>query len=44
MSLFVMWGYNWLNRKKEVQCLAESITDDRGCEFEDMGDVSPLFR
>lgn len=44
MSLFAMWDYNRLNSKKEAQCLAEKITDDRGCEFKDMGDASPLFR
>lgn len=43
-SLFAMWDYNRLNKKKEAQCVAENITDDRGCEFEDMGDTSPLFR
>jgi hypothetical protein len=43
-SLFAMWDYNRLNKKKEAQCVAENITDDRGCEFEDMGDASPLFR
>ncbi|KAG1798490.1 major facilitator superfamily domain-containing protein [Suillus plorans] len=44
MSLFAMWNYNRLNKKKEAQCLAENISDDRGYEFEDMGDASPLFR
>ncbi|KAG1896884.1 major facilitator superfamily domain-containing protein [Suillus fuscotomentosus] len=44
MSLFAMWNYNRLNKKKEAQCLAENISDDRGYEFEDMGDDSPLFR
>jgi MFS family permease len=44
MSLFAMWDYNRLNKKKEAQCLAENITDDRGYEFQDMGDASPLFR
>ncbi|KAG1830553.1 major facilitator superfamily domain-containing protein [Suillus variegatus] len=43
-SLFAMWDYNRLNKKKEAQCLAENISDDRGYEFEDMGDASPLFR
>ncbi|KAG1845305.1 MFS general substrate transporter [Suillus subalutaceus] len=44
MSLFAMWNYNRLNRKKEAQCLAENITNDRGYEFQDMADASPLFR
>ncbi|KAG2061068.1 MFS general substrate transporter [Suillus hirtellus] len=44
MSLFAMWDYNRLNKKKEAQCLAENIGEDRGYEFEDMGDDSPLFR
>ncbi|KAG1736555.1 major facilitator superfamily domain-containing protein [Suillus lakei] len=44
MSLFAMWNYSRLNKQKEAQCLAENITDDRGYEFEDMGDSSPLFR
>ncbi|KAG2107174.1 MFS general substrate transporter [Suillus discolor] len=44
MSLFSMWNYNRLNKKKEAQCLAENIGEDRGYEFEDMGDDSPLFR
>ncbi|KAG1798489.1 MFS general substrate transporter [Suillus plorans] len=44
MSLFAMWDYNRLNKKKEAQCLAENISEDRGYEFEDMGDDSPLFR
>ncbi|KAG1857897.1 MFS general substrate transporter [Suillus tomentosus] len=44
MSLFAMWNYNRLNKKKEAQCLAENIGEDRGYEFEDMGDDSPLFR
>jgi hypothetical protein len=44
MSLFAMWNYNRLNKKKEAHCLAENITDDRGYEFENMGDASPLFR
>ncbi|KAG1896882.1 major facilitator superfamily domain-containing protein [Suillus fuscotomentosus] len=43
-SLFAMWDYNRLNKKKEAQCLAENIGDDREYEFEDMGDTSPLFR
>ncbi|KAG1857900.1 MFS general substrate transporter [Suillus tomentosus] len=43
-SLFAMWDYNRLNKKKEAQCLAENIGDDREYEFEDMGDASPLFR
>ncbi|KAG1738423.1 major facilitator superfamily domain-containing protein [Suillus paluster] len=43
-SLFAMWNYNRLNEKKEAQCLAKNITDDRGHAFEDMGDASPLFR
>lgn len=43
-SLFAMWDYNRLNKKKEAQCLAENITDDRGYEFQDMGDASPLYR
>ncbi|KAG2075429.1 MFS general substrate transporter [Suillus decipiens] len=43
-SLFAMWDYNWLNEKKEAQCMADGITDDRGYEFQDMGDASPLFR
>ncbi|KAG1901516.1 uncharacterized protein F5891DRAFT_1172527 [Suillus fuscotomentosus] len=44
MSLFAMWDYNRLNKKKEGQCEAENISDDRGYEFEDMGNDSPLFR
>ncbi|KAG0699255.1 major facilitator superfamily domain-containing protein [Suillus ampliporus] len=44
MSLFAMWNYNRLNKKKEAQCLAENITNDREHEFKDMGDDSPLFR
>ncbi|KAG2369029.1 MFS general substrate transporter [Suillus spraguei] len=44
MSLFAMWDYNRLNKKKEAQCLADDITDDKGYEFQDMGDASPLFR
>ncbi|KAG1866149.1 MFS general substrate transporter [Suillus subluteus] len=44
MSLFAMWNYNRLNKKKEAQCLAENITNDRGYEFQDMADASPLFR
>ncbi|KAG2075430.1 MFS general substrate transporter [Suillus decipiens] len=44
MSLFAMWDYNRLNKKKEAQCLADDITDDKGYEFRDMGDASPLFR
>ncbi|KAG1863942.1 major facilitator superfamily domain-containing protein [Suillus tomentosus] len=44
MSIFAMWNYNRLNRKKEAQCLAENIGDDRIHEFKDMGDASPLFR
>lgn len=44
MSLFAMWDFNRLNKKKQAQCLAENITNDRGHEFEDMGDASPLFR
>ncbi|KAG1866133.1 MFS general substrate transporter [Suillus subluteus] len=43
-SLFAMWDYNRLNKKKEAKCLAENITDDRGYEFQDMGDASPLYR
>jgi hypothetical protein len=39
-----MWNYNRLNKKKEAQCLAENITNDRKDEFKDMGDASPLFR
>jgi len=39
-----MWDYNRLNKNKEAQCLTENITDDRGYEFQDMGDASPLFR
>ncbi|KAG2145317.1 MFS general substrate transporter [Suillus bovinus] len=44
MSFFAMWDYNRLNKKKEAQCLAGNISDDRAYEFEDMGDASPLFR
>lgn len=44
MSMFAMWNYNRLNKKKEAECLAENITDDRRDEFKDMGDASPLFR
>jgi len=43
-SVFAMWNYNRLNKKKEAQCLAENITYDRRDEFKDMGDASPLFR
>ncbi|KAG2369022.1 major facilitator superfamily domain-containing protein [Suillus spraguei] len=43
-SLFAMWDYNRLNKKKEAQCLADDIADDKGYEFKDMGDASPLFR
>ncbi|KAG2746054.1 hypothetical protein P692DRAFT_20876555 [Suillus brevipes Sb2] len=39
MSLFAMWPYNRLNRTASDG----KITDDRGYEFEDMGDASPLF-
>ncbi|KAG2369021.1 major facilitator superfamily domain-containing protein [Suillus spraguei] len=44
MSLVAMWNYNRLNKKKEAQCLADDITDDKGYEFQNMGDASPLFR
>ncbi|KAG1877062.1 MFS general substrate transporter [Suillus tomentosus] len=44
MSIFAMGNYNRLNRKKEAQCLAENIGDDRRYEFKDMGDAIPLFR
>ncbi|KAG1793326.1 uncharacterized protein HD556DRAFT_1443761 [Suillus plorans] len=44
MSIFAMWNYNQLNRKKEVRCLAENIGDNRRYEFKDIGDASPLFR
>ncbi|KAG2132980.1 MFS general substrate transporter [Suillus clintonianus] len=44
MSVFAMLDYNRLNKKKEALCLAENITEDRGYEFKDMGDASPLFR
>ncbi|OAX37882.1 MFS general substrate transporter [Rhizopogon vinicolor AM-OR11-026] len=44
MSMFAMWDYNRLNKKKETQCREENITDDRRDEFRDMGDASPLFR
>ncbi|KAG2348123.1 MFS general substrate transporter [Suillus weaverae] len=44
MSLFAMWDYSRLNKKKEALCLAGNITDDIGYEFQDMGDTSPLFR
>ncbi|KAG2369031.1 major facilitator superfamily domain-containing protein [Suillus spraguei] len=36
--------YVGLNKKKEAQCVADDIADDRGYEFRDMGDASPLFR
>ncbi|KAG2075432.1 MFS general substrate transporter [Suillus decipiens] len=44
MSLFAMWNYNRLNKKKEAECLADEISDEKGYEFQDMGDASPLFR
>ncbi|KAG2075431.1 MFS general substrate transporter [Suillus decipiens] len=43
-SLFAMWDYNGLNKEKETQSLADDIIDDKGYEFQDMGDASPLFR
>ncbi|KAG2145318.1 MFS general substrate transporter [Suillus bovinus] len=43
MSFFAMWDYNRLNKNKEAQCLAGNIGEDKGYEFEDMGDASPLF-
>ncbi|KAG1751365.1 MFS general substrate transporter [Suillus paluster] len=44
LSLFSMWNYDRLNKKKQAQCLAEGITDSRRDDFKDMGDASPLFR
>ncbi|KAG2363325.1 MFS general substrate transporter [Suillus spraguei] len=44
LSLFAMWDYGRLNKKKEAQCQAEGLTDSRSNEFKDMGDDSPLFR
>ncbi|KAG1771632.1 MFS general substrate transporter [Suillus placidus] len=44
LSLFAMWDYSRLNKKKEAQCQAEGLTDSRRNEFKDMGDASPLFR
>jgi len=44
MSLFAMWDFNRLNKKKVAQCQAEGITEDRSNEFKNMGDASPLFR
>ncbi|KAG1821238.1 MFS general substrate transporter [Suillus variegatus] len=44
LSLFAMWDYSRLNKKKEAQCQAEGLTDSRKNEFRDMGDASPLFR
>ncbi|KAG1758818.1 MFS general substrate transporter [Suillus occidentalis] len=44
LSLFAMWDYDRLNKKKEVQCQAEGLTNSRRNEFQDMGDASPLFR
>ncbi|OAX38186.1 MFS general substrate transporter [Rhizopogon vinicolor AM-OR11-026] len=43
-TLFTMWNFNRLNKKKEAQCQAEGITEDRSSEFTNMGDDSPLFR
>ncbi|KAG2148656.1 MFS general substrate transporter [Suillus bovinus] len=44
LSLFAMWDYRRLNKKKEAQCKAEGLSDSRKHEFRDMGDASPLFR
>ncbi|KAJ8588252.1 MFS general substrate transporter [Rhizopogon salebrosus TDB-379] len=44
LSLFAMWDFNRLNKKKEARCLAEGITEERSDEFRNMGDASPLFR
>ncbi|KAG1871251.1 MFS general substrate transporter [Suillus subalutaceus] len=44
LSLFAMWDYGRLNKKKKAQCQAQGLTDSRRDEFKDMGDASPLFR
>ncbi|TFK44128.1 major facilitator superfamily domain-containing protein [Crucibulum laeve] len=44
LSLFAMWDYNRLNKKKIAQCVREGIDSSRREEFKEMGNDSPLFR
>lgn len=44
LSCFAMWDYQRINKQKDALCREQGITDDRGDEFVDMGDESPLFR
>ncbi|KAG9316742.1 MFS general substrate transporter [Chiua virens] len=44
LSIFAMWDYNRINRRKEALCRERGIIEDRMDEFRDMGDDSPLFR
>lgn len=44
LSLFAMWDYNRLNKKKIAQCEREGIDESRWADYSEMGSESPLFR
>ncbi|KAG6335259.1 hypothetical protein ID866_3834 [Astraeus odoratus] len=44
LSLFAMWDFNRINKRKEALCREQGITHAKKDEFVNMGDDSPLFR
>jgi len=44
LSVFAMWDYNRINKKRDAYCAREGIDASRRAEFRDMGSESPLFR
>ncbi|KAJ7451736.1 major facilitator superfamily domain-containing protein [Mycena galericulata] len=44
LSLFAMWDYNRINKKRDAYCAQEGIDASQRAQFRDMGSESPLFR
>ncbi|TFK67362.1 MFS general substrate transporter [Pluteus cervinus] len=44
LTIFTMWDYNRLNKKREEYCKQNGIDESNMAEFADMGSESPLFR
>ena len=44
LSIFAMWDYNRINKRKVEACRLYRITDEHKDRFRNMGDESPLFR
>ncbi|TFK67364.1 MFS general substrate transporter [Pluteus cervinus] len=44
LTIFTMWDYNRLNKKREEYCKQNGVDESNMAEFADMGSESPLFR